>query len=200
MARALPAGPLTCIFHGNCRNTASSRPLGWRCTSAAGVSSATMRPPAMTIAREHTASTSSRMCVEMTIALSGAMRSIRPRTSCFWFGSRPSVGSSSTSTGGSCSSAWARPTRRLNPFDSVSTGCSLTPRSVVRSSACSTRSVSSLPEKPAHLRAEAQEAHDRHLRVGRRALRQEAQHPPRRRRRRPARHGRGSARCRRSAS
>ena len=63
----------------------------------------------------------------MTIAFSGAICAISARTSCFWLGSRPSVGSSSTSTGGSCSSACASPTRRLKPFDRVSTGCSSTP-------------------------------------------------------------------------
>ncbi len=88
------------------------------------------------------------------------------------------MGSSSTSTGGSCSSACARPTRRLKPFDSVSTGCSRTPRRVVRFSAWSTRSASSLPEKPRTLAQKRRKRFDRHLRVGRRAFRQEAQHPP----------------------
>ena len=132
----------------------------------------------MMIARVHTASTSSRMCVEMTIAFSGAMLRIRVRTSCFWFGSSPSVGSSSTSTGGSCSSACARPTRRLKPFDRVSTGCSRTPSSVVRRIALSTRSSQLAAAEATDLGAEAQEAGDRHFRVGGRAFRQEAQHAP----------------------
>ena len=51
-----------------------------------GVSSATMRPRAMMMARVHTASTSSRMCVEMTMILSRAISLISVRTSCFWFG------------------------------------------------------------------------------------------------------------------
>ena len=52
----------------------------------AGVSSATMRPRAMMMARLHTASTSSRMCVEITMILSRAISLISVRTSCFWFG------------------------------------------------------------------------------------------------------------------
>src|SRR3984957_17146734 len=132
----------------SCRNTSSSLPDGCRPCSSAGVASATTRPAAMMIAREHTASTSSRICVEITIAFSGAICAISARTSCFWLGSSPSVGSSSTSTGGSCSSACAKPTRRLNPLDSVSTGCSSTPRSRVRSIACSTRLARSRPEYP----------------------------------------------------
>ena len=58
--------------------------------SAAGVASATIRPPAMMIAREHTASTSSRICVEITIAFCGAICSISraPHAS----GSGPPVG------------------------------------------------------------------------------------------------------------
>src|SRR5271166_2262538 len=132
----------------NCRNTSSSFPDGCRRCSSTGVASATTRPAAMMIARVHTASTSSRICVEITIAFCGAICAISVRTSCFWFGSSPSVGSSSTSTGGSCGSACARPTRRLKPFDKVSTGCRRTPCSVVRPSACSTRSVSSDRENP----------------------------------------------------
>jgi hypothetical protein len=50
---------------------------------------------------------------------------ISVRTSCFWFGSRPSVGSSRISTCGSCMIACASPTRRLKPFDRVSIGCSV---------------------------------------------------------------------------
>src|SRR5215469_4427100 len=106
----------------NCRNTSSSLPDGCLPCSSAGVASATTRPAAMMIARVHTASTSSNMCVEITIAFCGAICAISVRTSCFWLGSSPSVGSSSTSTGGSCSSACASPTRRLKPFDNVSTG------------------------------------------------------------------------------
>ena len=75
----------------------------------------------------HTASTSSRMCVEMTMILSRAMSLISVRTSCFWFGSSPSVGSSRISTGGSCTIACARPTRRRKPLERVSMVCSSTP-------------------------------------------------------------------------
>ena len=63
-------------------------------------------------AREHIASTSSSWCVEIRIALVAAMRAMRARMAIFWFGSRPSVGSSRISTGGSWTIARARATRR----------------------------------------------------------------------------------------
>src|ERR1019366_5794718 len=69
--------------------------------SSCGVPLATILPRSMMIAREQTASTSSRMCVEKMIPFFSPMRRINCRTSCFWFGSSPSVGSSSTSTSGS---------------------------------------------------------------------------------------------------
>jgi hypothetical protein len=99
----------------------------------------------MMMARLHTADTSSRMWVEMMMAFSGAKRLISSRTSCFWFGSRPSVGSSSTRAGGSCSSAWAKPTRRLKPLDKVSIGCNRTASNSVSFIAPATRSAASLP-------------------------------------------------------
>ena len=71
------------------------------CRSSCGVPLATILPRSMIIAREQTASTSSRMCVEKMIAFFSPMRRINCRTSCFWFGSSPSVGSSNTSTSGS---------------------------------------------------------------------------------------------------
>ena len=80
------------------------------------------------------------------------------RTPCFWLGSRPSVGSSSTSTGGSCMMAWARPTRRLKPLDRVSIGRCATSSSSVRAIAASIRRVRSSPSQPAHRGDEAQEA------------------------------------------
>ena len=43
-----------------------------------------------------------------------------------WFGSRPAVGSSMISTSGSCSSAWAMPTRCRKPFESLLIGLSIT--------------------------------------------------------------------------
>ena len=59
-------------------------------------------PSAMTTTFEQTASTSSRMCVEMMIALpAAAIDLIISRTVNFWFGSSPSVGSSMTRTFGS---------------------------------------------------------------------------------------------------
>src|SRR5690606_17227691 len=83
-----------------------------RAWSPAGVSSARILPRAMTTARVQTASTSSSRCVEITMILLFAMPPMSCRTSCFWFGSRPSVGSSSSRTSGSCRIACARPTRR----------------------------------------------------------------------------------------
>ena len=76
----------------------------------------------MMMARLHTASTSSSRCVEMMIALSDCIAVMILRISYFWLGSSPSVGSSRMTTLGSWSSAWATPTRRLKPFDSVSIG------------------------------------------------------------------------------
>src|SRR3984893_7479006 len=70
-----------------------------------------MRPREMMIARVHTASTSSRMCVEMTMILSRAMSLMSVRTSCFWLGSSPSVGSSRISTGGAWTIARAKALR-----------------------------------------------------------------------------------------
>src|SRR5688572_15643278 len=88
------------------RNTSSSgRP------SSSGVPCATTRPRSMMIARVQAASTSSRIWVENTTALVLPSSRIRLRTSCFWLGSRPSVGSSSTSTSGSWISACARQVR-----------------------------------------------------------------------------------------
>src|SRR4029079_18504368 len=95
------------------RKTSSSRRDGTRPASPCGVSSARILPCAMMIARLHTASTSSSRCVEITMILLFAILPISSRTSCFWLGSRPSVGSSKISTSGSCTIACARPTRRL---------------------------------------------------------------------------------------
>src|SRR6185295_520505 len=83
-------------FHGGlredqaatARNRSSSLPDGERARSAAGVSSATSLPCAMMMARVQTASTSSRMCVEMTMVFSRAISPINVRTSCFCSGSR----------------------------------------------------------------------------------------------------------------
>src|SRR5690606_39203791 len=95
------------------RNASSMSPEGERARSSAGVPSNSSCPAAMMMARVHTASTSSRMCVEMTMALSAAICRMSVRTSCFWLGSRPSVGSSMMSTPGSWRIACATPTRRL---------------------------------------------------------------------------------------
>src|SRR6267154_2938623 len=58
------------------------------CRSCCGVPLATILPRSIMIAREHTASTSSRMCVEKMIAFFSPILRIRERTSCFWLGSR----------------------------------------------------------------------------------------------------------------
>jgi hypothetical protein len=79
--------------------------------SSSGVPLATILPRSMMIARVHAASTSSRMWVENTIAFFSPRRRMRLRSSCFWLGSRPSVGSSMTSTSGSWISACARQVR-----------------------------------------------------------------------------------------
>src|SRR5579864_8963466 len=64
---------------------ASRTALWWRerASSSAGVPSARSLPRAMIAARVHTASTSSRICVEMMIALVGASAVIKVRTWCF---------------------------------------------------------------------------------------------------------------------
>ena len=113
-----------------------------------GVPSASNWPRAIITAREQTASTSSRMCVETIIALPAAISLIKPRTWYFWFGSKPSVGSSRTSTSGSCSKAWANPTRRLNPFDKVSMGWLMTSPKITFSTTSSMRLFRSTPSNP----------------------------------------------------
>src|SRR5574344_1531202 len=85
------------------RKTTSSLPLGSIAFSSSGVPSNFFSPSEMTTTFVQTASTSSRICVEMMIALPlAAMSLIMLRTVNFWFGSRPSVGSSMISTFGSC--------------------------------------------------------------------------------------------------
>ena len=79
--------------------------------SLSGVPSALISPRAMMSARVHTASTSSRMWVEMMIAFSAAISLIMVRTTNFWLGSSPSVGSSMMSTCGSCRMACAKHVR-----------------------------------------------------------------------------------------
>ncbi len=71
------------------------------CFSSSGVPLATIRPRSMMIAREQTASTSSRIWVEKMIAFFSPIFRIKVRTSCFWLGSSPSVGSSRINTAGS---------------------------------------------------------------------------------------------------
>ena len=100
------------------------------------------------MARVQTASTSSRMCVEMTMAFSDAMALIRLLTSCFWLGSKPSVGSSMINTSGSCNRACAMPTRRLNPLDKVSTVCSTTDSSRICRTISAMRACLPTPLRP----------------------------------------------------
>src|SRR5262249_1813263 len=95
------------------RNTSSRRPSGERAFNSCGVPLATMRPRSMMMTREHTASTSSRMCVEKMIALFAPICLMRLRTSYFWLGSSPSVGSSMIRTSGSWISDCARQVRCL---------------------------------------------------------------------------------------
>ena len=102
----------------------------------------------MTMVRVQSASISSRIWVEITIALSPASSFSRPRTSCFWFGSRPSVGSSRIRTSGSWRIAWAMPTRRLKPLDRVSIGRWATSSSIRLAIAFSIRRALSGPAKP----------------------------------------------------
>ena len=95
------------------RNTSSSRPSGERAFNSCGVPFATILPRSMMMTRVHAASTSSRMWVEKMIALFSPMRLMRLRTSCFWLGSSPSVGSSMMRISGSWISACARQVRCL---------------------------------------------------------------------------------------
>ena len=83
---------------------------------------------------------------------------MRDRTSCFWFGSRPSVGSSRTRISGSCRIAWARPTRRLKPLERVSIGCSSTLSSSTRATVSATRRRFSSPRKPRTAAAKSRKA------------------------------------------
>src|SRR5258706_3550 len=115
------------------RKKSSSFPLGARALSSAGVPLATMRPRSMMIARGQAASTSSRMCVEKMIALLAPISRMSVRTSCFWFGSSPSVGSSRITTSGSWMSACASQGRWRKAFDAASTGTgSLGPKDLLR--------------------------------------------------------------------
>ena len=82
------------------------------------------------------------------IALRGAISRMRERTSCFWLGSSPSVGSSRIRTSGSCRIDWARPTRRLKPLERVSIGCSSTLSSWTRATVSATRRRRSSPRNP----------------------------------------------------
>jgi len=70
-----------------------------------------MRPRWMISTREQTICTSGRMCVERITAWSRPSSRTSSRISRIWMGSRPTVGSSSTTTGGSWMMAWAMPTR-----------------------------------------------------------------------------------------
>ena len=83
--------------------------------------------------------TSSRMCVEITTILLSERFFTSCRTWCFWFGSRPSVGSSSRSSSGSWRIAWASATRRLKPLDRVSMMLLRSSRSSMQSMALSMR-------------------------------------------------------------
>ena len=79
---------------------------------------ATMRPPAMMMVREQVCSTSCRMCELNSTVCRSPSSLIRLRVSRIWLGSRPMVGSSSTSKSGSCMIASASPTRCFMPLES----------------------------------------------------------------------------------
>ncbi|MCA9693697.1 MAG: type I polyketide synthase, partial [Myxococcales bacterium] len=99
--------------------TASARGRGashstmsmWWFKASATDSSATTRPCERMTTRSQSASTSARMCDEkISVWAPPSPRSIA-RISCTWLGSRPTVGSSRTTSGGAPSSASAMPTR-----------------------------------------------------------------------------------------
>jgi len=69
----------------------ASQYLTYSLFNAAGVPSATIRPRSIIKARLQIASTSSRICVEMMIALVGAISAMSLRTANFWLGSSPSA-------------------------------------------------------------------------------------------------------------
>ena len=71
---------------------------------------------------EATDSTSDTMCVDSSTARSPARSDSRLRNSTRSSGSRPAVGSSTISTRGSASSAWAIPTRRSIPPENLPSG------------------------------------------------------------------------------
>ena len=75
------------------------------------VESATSLPLAMMSTRLQVIWTSARLWVERMTVRSSPMSLMRSRISAAWFGSRPDIGSSRISTGGSCRIAWAMPTR-----------------------------------------------------------------------------------------
>ena len=125
----------------------------------------------MITARVQIASTSSSRWVEMMIAFSAAIaRDQLAHRECFWLGSRPSVGSSMISTGGSCRIACARPDAPLEALGQrldglVEHGCDFGllhraahPR--LRLGTC----------EPAHFGDEGQELARRHVGIGGRAL------------------------------
>src|SRR5262249_54342088 len=91
------------------RTTTRSAPSR-RAARPAGVSSATIWPPDMMTIREHSAPASASTWVDSSTVQPSSPRS-SSRISTVWTGSSPTVGSSRTSTGGSPSSACARPTR-----------------------------------------------------------------------------------------
>ena len=146
-----------------------------RRSKCSGVPFATTRPSEMIRARVQTVSTSSRRWVEMTIALSRAISRISDRTSNFWLGSSPSVGSSRMSTSGSCSRAWARPTRRLNPFESVSIGWCRTEAMWGPFDDVPDRPPARRSEQPANVGDEPEVGGRRDVAIGRRPFRQVAE-------------------------
>lgn len=84
-------------------------------------------------------STSETMCVDSRTTLSAAKLAMRLRNRTRSFGSRPAVGSSSTRTSGSLSTAWAIPRRCFMPPENVRMRRRSSPASPTRSSSSSER-------------------------------------------------------------
>ncbi len=102
----------------------------------------------MMTTRWHVCATSGRMCVLSTIVWLPASSLMSWRVSIICFGSRPAVGSSSTSTSGLCRIAWASPTRWRYPFDSLPQWRSAMSATHVRFMTASTRALRSPEARP----------------------------------------------------
>ena len=118
----------------------------WRRLS--GVPSATIRPRSMITTRSQSSSTSGRMWVESSRVCWRPSSRISSRIEMICRGSRPTVGSSSTSTRGLCRMAVASPTRWRYPLESVPMIWSRTSSSRQRSTATAIAWRASARESP----------------------------------------------------